>query len=38
MRHVEPWFSGTLKISLKDGTEVEVSRRQTAKFKEWMSF
>ncbi|MEL6135053.1 MAG: LytTR family DNA-binding domain-containing protein, partial [Bacteroidota bacterium] len=33
IRHVEPWFSGTLKITLKDGTEVEVSRRQTAKFK-----
>ncbi|MEO1415102.1 MAG: LytTR family DNA-binding domain-containing protein [Bacteroidota bacterium] len=38
IQHVEPWFSGTLKIFLKDGTEVEVSRRQTARFKELMSF
>ncbi|MEO1588647.1 MAG: LytTR family DNA-binding domain-containing protein [Bacteroidota bacterium] len=38
IQHVEPWFSGTLKIALKDGTEVEVSRRQTARFKELMSF
>jgi len=36
--HVEPWFSGTIRIYLKDGTEVEVSRRQTARFKELMSF
>ncbi len=35
---VQPWFSGTIKIYLKDGTEVEVSRRQTARFKELMSF
>ena len=38
IERVEPWFSGTLKIHLKDGTEVEVSRRQTVKFKELMSF
>ncbi len=35
---IEPWFSGTIRIYLQDGTEVEVSRRQTAKFKELMSF
>lgn len=35
---IEPWFSGTIKLYLKDGTEVEVSRRQTARFKELMSF
>lgn len=35
---VEPWFSGSLRIYLKDGTEVDVSRRQTARFKELMSF
>lgn len=35
---IEPWFSGTIRIYLKDGTEVEVSRRQTAKFKQLMSF
>ena len=38
IERVEPWFSGTIKIYLKDGTEVEVSRRQTARFKELMSF
>lgn len=35
---IEPWFSGTIRLFLKDGTEVEVSRRQTSKFKELMSF
>ncbi len=35
---IEPWFSGTIRLYLKDGTEVEVSRRQTSKFKELMSF
>lgn len=35
---IEPWFSGTIRLYLKDGTEVEVSRRQTSRFKELMSF
>ncbi len=35
---IEPWFSGGIKIYLKGGEEVEVSRRQTSKFKELMSF
>ncbi len=35
---VEPWFSGTIKIHLKDGTEIQVSRRQTVRFKELLSF
>jgi two-component system LytT family response regulator len=34
---VEPWFSGSLKLYLKGGQEVEVSRRQTIKFKDIMS-
>ena len=34
---VTPWFSGGLKLTLKGGDEVEVSRRQTAVFKELMS-
>ncbi|HCQ29205.1 MAG TPA: DNA-binding response regulator [Flavobacteriales bacterium] len=34
---IENWFSGGLKVTLKSGEEVEVSRRQTAKFKEMMS-
>ncbi|MEQ9405489.1 MAG: LytTR family DNA-binding domain-containing protein [Cyclobacteriaceae bacterium] len=35
---IEPWFSGTIRLYLKDGSEVEVSRRQTSRFKELMSF
>lgn len=35
---IEPWFSGTIRIYLKDGTEIEVSRRQTSRFKELMGF
>lgn len=35
---IEPWFSGTLKVYLKDGKEVEVSRRQSIRFREVMSF
>ena len=35
---IEPWFSGTIRLYLKDGTEVEVSRRQTSRFKDMMSF
>jgi two-component system LytT family response regulator len=31
------WFSGTLKVTLKDGTEVEFSRRQAQLFRERMS-
>jgi two-component system, LytTR family, response regulator len=31
---VEPWFSGSLKVTLTDGTEVEFSRRQAQLFKE----
>jgi two-component system LytT family response regulator len=34
---VESWFNGGLMVTLKDGTELEVSRRQAAKFKEGMS-
>ncbi|MEC7754288.1 MULTISPECIES: LytR/AlgR family response regulator transcription factor [Roseivirga] len=35
---IEPWFSGTLKLYLKGGEEVEVSRRQSIRFREIMSF
>lgn len=37
VQHVENWFNGGLRLTLKDGTTVEVSRRQAAKFKELMS-
>jgi len=35
---VVSWFNGRLKLRLKDGTEVEVSRRQTDKIKDMFSF
>ena len=35
---IEPWFSGSIKIFMKGGYEVDVSRRQTQRFKELMSF
>jgi len=35
---IEPWFSGSIKIFMKGGNEVDVSRRQTQRFKELMSF
>lgn len=35
--HIENWFNGGLQVTLRDGTKVEVSRRQAAKFKDVMS-
>ena len=35
---IEPYFNGGLLVDLKGGEKVEVSRRQTVKFKEMMSF
>lgn len=34
---IEPWFSNTLRLALRDGPEVEVSRQQSARFRELMS-
>jgi two-component system LytT family response regulator len=34
---VENWFNGGLRLTLRDGGQVEVSRRQGAKFREVMS-
>ena len=34
---IEPWFSNTLKLQLRDGPEVEVSRQQSARFRELLS-
>lgn len=34
---VTPWFSGSIKVSLRGGGEVEFSRRQTQLFRERMS-
>ena len=35
--NIEPWFNGGLRTTLKNGMTVEVSRRQSAKFKDLMS-
>ena len=35
---IEPYFNGGLLVELKGGEKIEVSRRQTVKFKELMSF
>ncbi len=34
---IEPWFNGGLMVQLKGGDKIEVSRRQSSKFKEMMS-
>ena len=34
---IEPWFNGGLMVQLKSGGRIEVSRRQSSKFKEMMS-
>jgi len=38
IERVTPWFSGTLRITLKDGVTIDVSRRQTIRFKDLMGF
>jgi len=35
--HIETWFNGGLRVTLKDNTQLEVSRRQAARFKELLS-
>ena len=35
--NIQPWFSGGLMVKLKTGEEVEVSRRQAARFKDLLS-
>lgn len=37
VQSVENWFNGGLRLTLKDNTQVEVSRRQSARFRELMS-
>lgn len=34
---IEPWFSGSLKVKMLGGTEIELSRRQAQLFRERMS-
>lgn len=38
IKNVTPWFNGKLKITLNTGNEVEVSRRQSQKFKQDLEF
>jgi two-component system LytT family response regulator len=35
--NIEPWLNGGLLVKMKDGKKVEVSRRQSIKFKEMLS-
>jgi len=37
VEHIETWFNGGLRVTLKDSTQLEVSRRQAARFKELLS-
>lgn len=37
IQKVETWFNGGLLVVLKDGTKIEVSRRQSVKLKEMMA-
>jgi two-component system LytT family response regulator len=37
IEHIDTWFNGKLKIRLRGGEEVEVSRRQAARFKDILS-
>ena len=35
--NIETWFNGGLQVELTCGTKIEISRRQTIKFKDWFS-
>jgi two-component system LytT family response regulator len=36
--NVEVWFKGKLKVTLKNKLEIEVSRRQSNKFRQMLAF
>jgi len=38
IKKIDPWFSGSIRVTLKNDVVIDVSRRQTARFKEIMSF
>ncbi len=38
VKNVVTWFNGKLKIEMKSGKEIEISRRQSVLFKEWLTF
>jgi len=37
IKSVDNWFNGKLKATMNDGTEIEISRRQSALFKDMLS-
>jgi two-component system LytT family response regulator len=37
IKRIENWFNGGLMVEMQDGTKVEISRRQAARFKELMT-
>jgi two-component system LytT family response regulator len=37
IQSIEPWFNGGLNVKMKDGRDVEISRRQAVKLKDMMS-
>ncbi|KAB2908217.1 MAG: response regulator [Ignavibacteriales bacterium] len=37
IENIEPWLNGGLLVKMKDGKKIEVSRRQSIKFKEMLS-
>lgn len=37
VEEIEEWFNGGFRLTLKDGKQIEVSRRQASRFKEMMS-
>lgn len=38
IKNVVPWFNGKLKVTLQNEAEVEISRRQSIKFREQLGF
>ncbi len=37
IQSIEPWFNGGLNVKMKDGRDIEISRRQAVKLKDMMS-
>jgi len=38
IKKVTPWFNGKLKITLNNDVDVETSRRQALKFRQYLEF
>jgi two-component system LytT family response regulator len=37
VKDIENWFNGGLRVTLEDGKQIEISRRQAAKLRDMMS-